>query len=119
MKIVDRNTFLAMSCPTCFAKANRRNAVLGELEVKVGQSKSDFISIQIPDFEADDSSDFGQKYRSLVAGVALPLSVEESSRDGLFEGEEIMFCVLERGDLLLLREMVDEAIEAATRPAEA
>lgn len=108
MKIYERADFLNLPEGTLFRKG--RPYCFGNIQVKASTLGNDFVCMEIGDFEAFDSGDFGNKFEQMLNGESIPMTDDCYGRDGCFDDEEI-FLVLEIADLHKLKSIVDEAIK--------
>lgn len=109
MKIVNRAEFLTLPPNTLFSKYSP--CYLEQLEIKMdslffGEGKGDFWSIQIGSpwpKNANDTGEFMEIFDKAEAGTPLSPDLEQESRDGLHE-EDQLFAVWEKEDVAELIE---------------
>ena len=111
MRIVDRQTFLALPCPVVYMKIRRRWVWDDSLCIKLENWTNDWIyqSFDAPDGGALDSGDqFLVLDRMIDEGASYPIDREYVSRDGMYDDTE-MFLVYEKADVEFLIETLKEA----------
>lgn len=98
MKIVNRETFLAMPEGTLFSKYHP--CVFEDLCIKGETWDSDFQVQQVVDaIECTGSGDFSNRlHRSEILGESLPMDFNCMGRDGCFDDDQL-FAVWERADV--------------------
>lgn len=109
MRVVDRETFLALPPGTLFAKFEPD--VFGPLQLKADTCGEDFVCVElIPSFEGvRDCGDWHEVLDRMVAGEASPpLRYDSYGRDGYFDRDQL-FAVFEERDV---RALLDHIIEA-------
>lgn len=125
MFIVNLDQFIALPDNTLYQKYEPINT--GELEIKAGNqigSSQDFIVLSVTGVSATEFQDSGQmvdmffKLGEQVATVgysqSVPLSNEETSRDGLNEPKQL-FLVYEQSDIDTMIGMLKNCV-GAVRP---
>ena len=121
MRIVNRSTFLAMPSGTVYAKYSP--CIFGGLAIKYDSTNyGDWIDLPLSadQFDWNSSGDFSDKCDAMAErGASFPLTLEGTSRDGLFDADQ-MFIVLDRADVeTLIAKLRDAAAPPAVQsPAE-
>lgn len=113
MKIVNRETFLALPPGTLFSKYTP--CCFKELCIKGETWGNDFLVQQIADaIEHTGSDDFSERlFRSEVEGDSLPMDFNHLGRDGCFDDEQL-FAAWERADIeALIVRLNQTLLEAA------
>lgn len=119
MRIVNRETFLAMPSGTVFVKFPAQTngiciSATDELSVKGDSLSNDFYyQTFIPDYEgSNNSDDYQDIIFSMLDGKSSP-SVEYNvySRDGLFDADQL-FLVWDKPDLEAMIAMFTTALES-------
>lgn len=107
MKIYRRKEFLDLPEGTIYAKGKRW--YFDGLRIKGESYPNDWRYLDPMWIDAQDSGEaFERLEEMLETGASYPME-EATSRDGLFDGEDI-FLVAERADLEKLRAMIDTAL---------
>jgi hypothetical protein len=114
MKIVDRQTFLAMPVGTVYAKFSPLS--FGDVCIKDETVSHDgkMIDWWYVDFTSIDSTDTNDWMNKLedarIHGTSVPMDFETISRDGLFDADQL-FAVFERADADALIARLERAID--------
>lgn len=110
MKIVDRETFLAMPAGTVFSKY--APCYMEDLQIKGESLPDDFCYQGIADaIEHAGSDGFSDRLREAeLLGQAVSMDFNSQCRDGCFD-EGQMFAVWERSDVLALIARLQETLE--------
>ena len=109
MKIVNRNTFLAMPPGTIYSKFEP--CIFGDLCIKEESLSNDWFYQDIVDaIDVNDSGEFGEILcRANDTGESIPMDFHCLSRDGLFDDNQL-FAVFERDDVVALIKRLNEII---------
>lgn len=108
MRIVNRETFLAMPAGTLFAKFEPN--VFGPLHLKADTYGNDFVCVDlIPSFEGvrDSGGEDDVLARMVDGEPSPPLNYDSYGRDGFFDQDQL-FAVFEERDV---RALLDHVIE--------
>ncbi len=99
MKIVDRKTFLALPENTVYAKFFEGDT-FNNLQIKGETWTNDFLYEDLNEFDDCDSSEerYEKMERMVKQGESFPLRLDSSSRDGLFE-EDQLFAIYDKEDI--------------------
>lgn len=108
MKIYNRQEFMKLPPGTLFRKG--KPCYFGNLQIKADSLETDFVCMDIGEWEAQDSGDWSDKFDEMQDGKSIPMTDNFYGRDGEFDYEEV-FLVLEKDDLRMLKFMVENAIE--------
>ncbi len=114
MKIVDRKTFLKME-NVIFSKYESCG-IITTPKIMHGHSASvDFIFSELfGDLKTKNSTDFHVQFSMLEYGESIQMSVEETSRDGLFEEDE-KYLIYEKDKNEKVVSVLNEIIERVKR----
>lgn len=114
MRIVDRETFLAMPPGTVFSKF--KPDIFGNIEIKGDSTTNaqgeliDFWSQDVAGaVEAASSGEFMHACDRAVAGECIPLDFDSQYRDGLYEAEQL-FAVWDPNDVQALIQRLQLAL---------
>lgn len=112
MKIVNRETFLALPEGILFAKYEPN--VFEDLCIKGETWGNDFLVQQITDAIAyQGSDDFGDRLdESQSTGCSLPMDFNRLGRDGCFDDDQL-FAIWERADVEALIARLAQTLEAS------
>jgi hypothetical protein len=116
MRIVDRKTFLTLPAGTVYAKI-AEPIIIGGLSVKGDSIRDiDWATLDIANWQSNDSGDWSDRYYQMAEGnISVPCD-DMYGRDGMFDAKD-QFLIFEKGDLLVLRAIVDEALTLPDLPA--
>jgi hypothetical protein len=109
MRIVDRQTFLSLPCPTVYIKIKSRWLTDELLSIKIGNMTNDWTyqTLNSPDGGAKDSGDqFVCLDEMTDQGVSYPIDRECAFRDGCFNSE--LFMIYEKEDIKFLIQALTE-----------
>lgn len=111
MRIVNRETFLAMPAGTIFAKYTPH--IFGELGIKEETIGQDFVVQDLSPWFGDSSEAHWDTLERVAKGEeSPPLEFDFAGRDGLFDQEQL-FAVLGREDVKALIARLQLALSAA------
>lgn len=111
MRIVDRNTFISLPCPTVYVKILQRWVIDDTLCIKVGNMANDWVYQSFYSPVSDDPSDGLAHCDEMIDnGTSYPIDQEATSRDGCYDDTE-MFLVYEKDDICFLIDRLTEAHE--------
>lgn len=100
MKILTRKEFLKTPRNTLFSYYEPCN--FRELNVKTSDGndyENDFVYFSlIAEFDIKNSEEFSEKCQRMELGESIPQSFEETTREGMFEDEQL-FLVYEKEDI--------------------
>lgn len=110
MRIVDRQTFLAMPAGTVFAKYEPHS--FRELAIKEETIGQDFVVQDLSPWFGSSSEEFFDTLEGLLNGAeSPPLEFDFAGRDGLFDQGQL-FAVLSARDLAALIARLQMALDA-------
>lgn len=111
MRILDLENFRNLPAGTIYSRGKRDTDFDG-IFIKGDILEHDFVMLSFCSPESFDSGDFMHRLSAMQdEGASYPMNTN-FGRDGLFE-DEAMFLILEKDDLMKLREFVDAAIDVA------
>jgi len=115
MKIVNRKTFLELPSGTIYSEHYSGDG-FNNLSIKYETWGNDWIYMDINDF--DDCENSGERYEKIDKmrdeGAEYPLNLDTTSRDGLFEDEQ-MFAIYDENDVNKIIEVLTQAVTKMKR----
>lgn len=116
MKVIERPQLKDLKGGEIFAKM--KNCYAEELQVFGGVITDDdgevidFWSQSLLETKLESGDDGMKGFSALWEGAQWPLGDDEHGRDGLFEGNEVRFLILDLADLETLSGMIERAKQA-------
>jgi len=111
MKIVNRKQFLKLPNGTIYCSFNKKNFSFNGFSLKLESLSNDWYYMDLTDFDNwDNSEERIENIQKMIAeGKEYPLSLNCSSRDGMFEEDE-MFCIYDKQDIERIINVLSESI---------
>jgi len=111
MKIVNKKEFLKLPENTIYCSFDKNNFAFNGFAVKLESLENDWYYMDLTDFDNwDDSEERIENIQKMITeGKEYPLSLNCSSRDGMFEDDE-MFCIYDKYDVERIMSVLSESI---------
>ena len=112
MKIVNRTEFLKMKPGTLYS--SYKPCIFGDIEIKGDSLENDWYYQQINDaIDCNDSGEFAEKlFASEKDGSSIDMDFHCEGRNGMYDGEEFMFAVWEKKDVVALIERLRKTFDS-------
>jgi len=115
MRIVTRSELMAMPAGTLFCQWEP--CVFGDLAIKGETCGTDFYVQHFPQVVWDGRKfeDYSDALYALDGGQSMPLDLDCEGREGFFD-DTMRYAVMERDDVIALRNRLDASLRLAYRP---